>query len=334
MKVLIVGGTGFIGYHSALEFLANGHKVTSLSFDDIDLTGWYPKEIDINYGDVFKMSEDELIKLCKGHDALVYAFGPDDRFAPPAPAYEFFFERLVTHPARLAAAAKKAGIKKFVAMGSYFTYYHRLHPEKKLAQKHPYIRCRAEQEQALINAGGDGMDVCVLELPYIFGTMPKRVPLWKDVLLDIIIPMDPVYYPKGGSAMISVENAAKAVYGAVMYGRHGALYPIGDINMDWNSMLEIMLSAMGTPKRIVNVPCFLAALYGLKHKREVKKQGKETGLDPVKLMKDIQCQYLYYDADEFSRNELKYGGGDVEEAIRKTVRRALEEYDKEAKQFV
>ena len=45
------------------------------------------------------------------------------------------YEVITTHPARLAAAAKKAGIKKFVVTGSYFTYYHRQHPEKKLAQK-------------------------------------------------------------------------------------------------------------------------------------------------------------------------------------------------------
>ena len=333
MKVMIVGGTGFIGYHSALEFLKNGHKVTSLSLDDIDLTDWYPKEVDVHYGDVFKMSEDDFIDLFTGHDALVYAVGPDDRFTPPAPAYEFFFERLVTHPSRLASAAQKAGVKKFVVANSYFAYYHRLHPEKKLTEKHPYIRCRVEQAQALIDAGDSGMNVCVLELPYIFGAMPQRVPLWKDVLLDMLISMSTVYYPQGGSTMISVENVAGAVYGAVMNGRHGARYPVGDVNMNWNSMLEIMLSAMGTPKKIVNVPCLLVTLYGVKHKREYSRQGKEMGLNPVKLMRDIQCQHLYYDADELSRKELGYSGGGVEAAIRKTIKRCLEEYKKEGKQI-
>lgn len=331
MKVLIVGGTGLIGYYTALEFLENGHKVTSLSFKDIDLGDWYPKKIKVHYGDVFKMTDNEYIKLFKGHDAIVYGIGPDDRFVPDAPAYDFFYDKLVMHPTRMAAAAKKAGVKKFVVLNSYFAYYHRLHPEKNLMERHPYIKCRVEQADSIIDTGGDEMDVCVLELPYIFGAMPERVPLWKDVVVDMLVSMKTVFYPKGGSIMISVENVAKAIYGAVMKGRHGTKYPIGDENKDWNSMLEIMLDALGTPKKIVNIPCFIVKLYGIKHKRDYAKQGKEMGLDPVKLMKDIQCEYLYYDADELSRKELGYGGGDLEESIRKTIDRCLEEYRKEGR---
>lgn len=329
MKVFIAGGTGFIGYHSAMEFLQNGHSVTSLSLKDIDLGKWYPKEVDVNYGDVFEMSDKEMEKLVAGHDALLYAIGPDDRFVPEAPAYPYFYERLVTHPVRLAKAAKKAGVGKFVVCNSYFSYYHRLHPEKKLTEKHPYIRCRVEQASELIAAGGDGMDVMMLELPYIFGAMRERVPLWKEVLLGMLRSMSTVLYPKGGSTMITVENVAKAAYGAVMHGQHGKRYPIGDENIDWNSMLEMMLSAMGTPKKIVNIPCFLVALYGVKHKRDFAKEGKEMGLNPVKLMKDIQCQYLYYDADELSRNELKYGSGGIQKSIEKMIARCMEEYAKE-----
>jgi len=329
MKVFIAGGTGFIGYHTALEFLKNGHEVTSLSLEDINLGGWYPKEVDVHYGDLFEMSDEEMEKLVAGHDALVYAVGPDDRFVPEAPAYPFFYERLVTHPVRLVKAAKKAGIKKIAVCNSYFAYYHRQHPEKKLCEKHPYIRCRVEQADAMIEAGGDGTDVMMLELPYIFGAMPERVPLWKDVLLDMLIKMKTVLYPKGGSVMLSVENVAGAAYGAVMHGEHGGKYPIGDVNVDWNTMLEMMLCAMGTPKKIKTIPCFLVALYGVKHKRDYAKEGKEMGLDPVKLMKDIQCQYLYYDVDAMSRKALKYSGGGVEESIKKTIKRCMEEYEKE-----
>lgn len=331
MKAFIVGGTGFIGYHSVIEFLANGDKVSSLSLDDIDLGDWYPKQVKMHYGDVFGMSEDELAALFKGHDVLIYDVGPDDRFVPKAPAYSYFYERLVTHPTRLAQAAKKAGVKKFVLLNSYFAYYHRLHPEKKLLEKHPYIKCRVEQADAIIAVGGEAMAVCVLELPYIFGAMPQRVPLWKDVLLDMLISTKTVMYPKGGSTIITVENVAKAVHGAAKYGQHGKKYPIGDKNIDWNSMLEVMLGALGTPKKIINIPCFLVTLYGMKHKRDYAKQGKEMGLDPAKLMHDIQCQYLYYDADELSRNELKYGSGGISDSIVKMVNRCLEEYEKEGR---
>ena len=79
MKIMIVGGTGFLGNYTAQVALEHGHEVGSLSLDDIDLKGWYPEEIAVNYGDVFELSEDELVPFFEGYDAMVYSVGPDDR---------------------------------------------------------------------------------------------------------------------------------------------------------------------------------------------------------------------------------------------------------------
>jgi hypothetical protein len=38
---------------------------------------------------------------------------------------------------------------------------------KKLAEHHAYIKCRLEQAECTIKAGGDSMAVMILELPYI-----------------------------------------------------------------------------------------------------------------------------------------------------------------------
>ena len=43
-----------------------------------------------------------------------------------------------------------------------------------LCVKHPYIRSRIAQEQSALSFADDEMSVCVLELPYIFGTQPGR----------------------------------------------------------------------------------------------------------------------------------------------------------------
>ena len=36
-KVMIVGGTGLLGYHAALEFLKRGYRVTTLALEDVGL---------------------------------------------------------------------------------------------------------------------------------------------------------------------------------------------------------------------------------------------------------------------------------------------------------
>ncbi|MHA1819812.1 MAG: NAD(P)H-binding protein [Promethearchaeota archaeon] len=320
MKVFIVGGTGFLGYYACLEFLKRGHQVSTISLPDIELGSWFPKEVEVKYGNVFTMPHDELIDLFKGFDAMVYAVGPDDRVTPKAPAYEFFHERLVVSCTKVVKAAVEAGVKRGVILNSYFAYFDRKYPERHLSERHPYIKCRVEQAESVIKAGDDKMVVSVLELPYIFGTMPERIPLWKDVLLERIRKMKRVMFPKGGSNMITVQHVAEAIVGAAENGKESRRYPVGDENMSWKEMLSIMLEAMGLKKKIITIPTFLATLYGKKIKREDKKQGKEAGLDPEYLFKDIQSQYLYFDPTP-TIEVLKYNRGGVREAIIETVKR-------------
>ena len=168
-KLMIVGGTGFLGYYTAKLALSKGYEVGSVSIldDDLvnkDLDSWFPKEIKNTLLDVFEASEEELVKVFKGYDYMVYAVGPDDRYTPKAPAYDFFHFRLVDSVAKVFRAAEAAGVKKAVVYNSYFAYFDRIYPEMKLAEKHHYIRCRVEQA-AILNEQKKNMEVVVLELP-------------------------------------------------------------------------------------------------------------------------------------------------------------------------
>ncbi|MBD3350589.1 MAG: NAD(P)H-binding protein [Candidatus Lokiarchaeota archaeon] len=321
MKVFIVGGTGFLGYYSTLEFLQRGHEVTTISLPDIELGEWFPKDkVEVKYGNVFKMSHEELVDLFSGYDGMVYAVGPDDRVTPEGSAYKFFHDRLVLSSTKVVKAAKDAGVKKCAVLNSYFAYFDRLWPEKKLAEHHPYIKCRIEQAESVIVVGGNSMDVSVLELPYIFGTMPERVPLWKDILFERLRKMKIVLFPKGGTNMITVEHIAEAVVGAIEQGEHGKRYPIGDANLSWKEMINIITETMGKKKKIITIPTCLGTLYGKILKRKDEKEGKEAGLDYAYLFKDIQSQELYFDPTP-SVEALGYKRGGIEDAIKKTVYR-------------
>ncbi|MBQ4062121.1 MAG: NAD(P)H-binding protein [Christensenellaceae bacterium] len=320
MKIMIVGGTGFLGYYSAKVALERGYEVGSLSLDDIDLKGWYPEEIKVSYGDVFTMTEEELTDKFKGYDALIYSVGPDDRVTPPAPAYEFFHERLVEHPAKVFTAAKKAGIKRSVVFNSYFATFDRLYPEKGLAVYHPYIKSRVEQAERLIGIGGDGMDVIVLELPYIFGSMPEREPLWKNVFIERFFRYPAIFFPKGGTTMIAVEHIGEAAIGALEHGEHGGRYPIGDENHNFRFMLEAMQKGLGTKKPIMQVSKKICAMGGKMIEKKDAKEGKQAGLDMQRLMLDIMGEELYLPDNDAMSEKLKYGRGGLEEAIIKAMK--------------
>ncbi|MDD5018738.1 MAG: NAD(P)H-binding protein [Eubacteriales bacterium] len=319
MKILIVGGTGFLGYHAVLVGLKRGHKLDALAIDDIELGGWYPKEVVVHIGNVFELSEEELQKLFSGFDAVVYAVGPDDRIVPPAPAYDFFHARLVVNCEKTITAARKAGVKRCVVLGSYFAYFDRLWPDKMLCQRHPYIRCRVEQAERAIAAGKDQMSVMILELPYIFGSMPGRVPLWKDVLLDRYIHSRVIFFPKGGTNMIAAEHIGEAIIGALENGEHGKRYPIGDENHSYHEMLEMMMAALGTPKKIVNVPRFMAVIAGIMIDKKHRKNGLESGLNAKYLMRGIQTHDLYFDPSD-SVKALGYHRGGLKQSIIDTMK--------------
>ncbi len=331
-KVFIFGGTGFLGYYAALEFLRKGVAVDTLALpvkDDKDLSGvgdWFPKEVGLKYGNLFEMTEDELVEVLKGYDGMVYAVGPDDRFVPKAPAYDFFKEKLITKVIPVFNAARRAGVKHAVLLSSYFCYFDRTYPERKLSEHHSYIRVRNEQAKALIECGSeDTMSVSVLELPYIFGAMPERMPLWKEVFLDRFEKMPACFFTTGGTIMIHVTGIAESVVAGMFNGKHGVRYPIGNKNVKFTDMFKIINDEAGVKKKVLVVPTWMAAMGGGFIDKKFHKEGREGGLDHKKLMYDIQSKYYYFDPkpvwEQLGYDELGYNGGlGIIEGIHDTVK--------------
>jgi nucleoside-diphosphate-sugar epimerase len=308
-----------LGHQAALACRQRGHAVQCIGSSEVAPGCPWPDAITLRQADVFRMPKRQLARLFVGVDAMVYAVGPDDRVVPPAPAYDFFHERLVRACARVVAAAREAGVRRTVVLGSYYTHFERLWPHKTLAAHHPYIRCRVEQAESAFAEGRGRMSVSVLELPYIFGVLPGREPLWKATLLDRLLRMPVVVYPRGGSAMITAAHVGEAVAGAVERGRDGTSYAIGDENLSWDEMLQTMFGALGLQRRIVHLPAFAGGLVGRAARRADARHGRESGLDAEHLFSAVMSDCLYLDADAVAR-ELGYGRGGVREAIVETVR--------------
>ena len=343
-KVFICGGTGFLGFYSAKEFLRQGVEVSVLALPNEITLGqsWWPSEIKVNYGKLFDFKNDkatdlvtkeQLVDYFKGHDVLVYAVGPDDRMhtTPGVSGYDFFHKYLVDKVIPVFEAAKEAGVKKAVLLNSDFAYFNRIWPEKHLADRHPYIKVRCEHGDALIKVGGGrangGMDVVVLELPYIFGNMPEREPLWKEIFLDRFAKMPAVMFPKGGTNMIHVNGIAEAVVAASYYGEHGDKLPIGAYDETYKTMINMMMEDCGATKRYMGVPTWMATIGGYMVANSIKKTNQDSGLNYKYLMKDIQSQKLYFGQDVIDavRKHLHYdefgynGGGSLEDGIKKTM---------------
>ncbi|HNQ66866.1 MAG TPA: hypothetical protein PKN32_00690 [Bacteroidales bacterium] len=329
-NVFIAGGTGFLGYYSALKFVEMGAKVSTISLDEnINEKEWFPKNINLAYGNLFEMSRDEVFELLenKGYDTFVYALGPDDRVTPKAPAYNYFYKYLVVQCEKICVAAKRAGLKRCILMNSYFVHFDRLE-NGRLSKNHPYIRARKEQSDRILSLGEDGIfDVMIIELPYIFGQMPEREPIWKNVFVERFRKMPAIYFPDGGTTAVHVSGVAECIVAAAFNGKNGTKYLPASENIKYNEMITYMMSLAGFPRKFRKLPISIAYIGGLFMVLGDKLHGKQSGLHLAKIMIDILSKDLYADCKQY-KIELNYselgfkGGDDIRVGIRQAIKRA------------
>ncbi|MEZ0395566.1 MAG: NAD(P)H-binding protein [Anaerolineales bacterium] len=315
-RVCIIGGTGFLGYHTAQEFLAAGWEVTVVGLPPAPPAGLFSASVRLVIQDIHRLADSDLASLLAGQDGLVFAAGLDDRLTPPRPAYPKFHAANVASLERLIRLAKEAGVRRLVVLGSYFTYFDRLWPALKLAERHPYIRSRLEQARLVTSA--EGIEGIVLELPYIFGALPLAgwKPLWAP-LIQYLRSSHTLFYMKGGTACISALTVGRAVLAAMERGQAGLCYPIGQENLTWEQMLTRLAAAEGRRVRVLPLPGWLihlamriiAVVHAL--------QGKEGGLNLAHFA-SLQTAHTFLDPEP-SRQALGYTFGDLDEAFRQTL---------------
>lgn len=300
-KVLVLGGTGLLGYATTRELVARGYQVTSVALPPIptdDLFAEFGDAVDSRLEDVTAFSDEQLAELVAGHYAVMYAIGADERTVPPAPAVRFFYEANVLPTQRIAAAARDAGVEKFVVYGSYFAEFAQTKPELGL-QHEAYPIMRLLQEQVAFAEGDGAMDVTSLRLPYIFGTMPGRMPLWKMFVDQIRGQQVFPAHPGGITAAVTTRQVAQAAVGAMEQGEHRGTYALGGYNLSHQEFYETIVRRLGQDTQVPLVPFEAleqtladldqkAAEQGVEHGIHMVLSGRvravDLGIDPAPVM--------------------------------------------------
>ena len=316
MNVFIFGGTGLLGSAAAQIFIDRGHSVKTVALPPLPEGAPIPEEMEIEFVNFNELSDEDIEKRFTGIDAFVYAAGVDERVEFPAPVYDAYKKFNIDPVDRCLRIAKKCGVKRCVVLGSYFAWLAKERPDMRLTEKHPYIRSRIDQEEVAFKYADDDMGVAVLELPYIFGTQPGRKPVWVILIeqLQRFEKMPATFYPAGGTAMLTVRQVGEAIVGAAEQVKGARAYGISCYNLTWRQFLKIVYRAMDgiEDRKIVDVPKFMFQSFGLIMRKDYKKRGIESGIDPVGLA-DIMGMNLFIPTDD--TKELGCTPDDIEAAI-------------------
>lgn len=241
MKILIVGGTGMIGSHTALHLRQRGHEVTVAArkpVSDDSLVAGFPLVI----GDYTEGTfvEDDLAAF----DGVVFAAGNDIRHLSPDVDEDLFWERTQSGGVpRFIELAKRAGVRRVVQIGS---YYHQVMPE--LVGRDAYVRARSLADEGARALADDDFNVSTLNPPSILGVVPgiatrryAKMIAWAEGNLAKV----PDFAPPGGTNYLSVRSLAEAIGGALDRAESGRAYLIGDANLTFREFFQALIDATG-----------------------------------------------------------------------------------------
>jgi nucleoside-diphosphate-sugar epimerase len=306
VNVAVVGGTGLIGRHAAVELLARGHAVTLLSrrppAEPLDGTRHVP----------FDLTARAVGGVLDGADALVHAGGTDYRVLPHGSAERFFRRLNVDATVRLLEAAIASGVKRAVLVTS---FYPGVLPGATVAE-HPYLATRVEEEERALAACDGKLPLAIVQPPFVIGHAPGRASLGAT-LAAWVRSRAPLLAPPGGSSFLTARALGEAIATALERGRAGARYLVGDENLRWSELLERFARAAGRSERPLLVPRALLTAAAFAVDVFARAGGREPGVRPIEWSR-LWASEMFYDASA-ARDELGHCVGDLDETIAELV---------------
>jgi len=252
MKVLVTGGSGFLGEHVVRELLARGgNDVRVLCRSHAPMLEELGAEQVL--GDVLSEADvASALKGCKGvfHLAGVVSRDPEDS--------QLMMRVHVDGTRTLLAAAAKAKVKRVVLASSSgtvaVTEAERVSTERdgyatEVAIKWPYYASKIYQEKAaLALAETLGIELVVVNPSLLLGPGDRRLSSTKDVLRFLRRQLPVV--PPGGINFVDVRDAAAATVNAMERGKPGERYLMGGPNWTFEEFFGRLARAakMGQPR--------------------------------------------------------------------------------------
>jgi nucleoside-diphosphate-sugar epimerase len=284
-----------IGGHAALYLASMDHDVT--------VSGRKPPQDSTALASLPFLQGDYVAGTFKeqdlaGFDAVVFAAGNDIRHVPQGADYDahVLHANADAVPA-FAALAKRAGVRHFIHVGSFYPH---IAPE--LMEKNVYIRSRKMATDGIAALADDSFHVVSLDAPFVVGAVPgMSLPMFEaytryaEGKLGI-----PPFGPAGGTNFISTQSLSEAMGAALERGENGKAYLVGDENLSFADYFKLFFRAAGND---IDVPSL----------------DQEHPMLPDAAIFTGRGNMVRYQPDENTMTDLGYRRNDVARAVKEVV---------------
>ncbi|MEQ1922306.1 MAG: NAD-dependent epimerase/dehydratase family protein [Pyrinomonadaceae bacterium] len=317
-RILITGGTGFLGTHIVQNFLAYGEK--NLKVMASSVPEWM-KDAGIKAVEGSVTDRDDVAKACKNVSAIFHLAGKVSRDNDDAAA----MNKIHLEGTRiLCEAAKEAGVQTMVLASSSGTLAvsedgqvvdETFPPPIKILTRWAYYASKYYQERAAIeNFDGDGRKLVIMNPSLLLGPDDERLSSTKPVL-DFLARKIP-YTPSGGLNFVDARDAAAAFIAALEKGNHQEKYLLGAANMTFEQFFgrlerlsDVAAPALKVPKKLAMAgSSMISSIY--------KHWGKTSPVAPNEVE---QAEYFWYFDSSKAIEELGFEPRDPQETLNDTI---------------
>ncbi|MDQ3798818.1 MAG: NAD-dependent epimerase/dehydratase family protein [Acidobacteriota bacterium] len=317
-KILITGGTGFLGTHIVRQFLARGEK--NLRVMASSVPEWM-KDAGVEAAEGSVTNREDVASAVRNVSAVYHLAGRVSRDNQDAAA----MNKIHVQGTRiLCEAAKEAGAKTLILASSSGTIAVS-ETEEILDETYPapveiisrwaYYASKYYQERtALENFDGKGLKLVILNPSLLLGTEDERLSSTKPVL-DFLARKIP-YTPSGGLSFVDARDAAEAFLNALEKGNHQEKYLLGAANMTFREFFGRLERLSGVSAPMLRVPKKLA-MTGASLIESVFRNWNRTS--PVQPKEVEQAEYFWYFDSTKAAEELNFSPRDAQETLQDTI---------------
>ncbi len=263
MKILVTGGTGFMGTYLVPILLDQGHNVRLLVRDMEKAHKLFGDECEIVNGDI--RDRETLKGLCDGIEIVYHMAALMGHDSPSNEAFEKFRKVNVDGVQNIIHAAKEGNVKKFIYISSTAAMglqnLVNIDEETECKPYTPYQVTKREAELMILN------EVRLNQFPAVI-VRPSMVygPGFKGDFLTIAKVCKTGFFPKIGkgqnlSPALYIEDLAMALERFIENGKVGEIYLLSS-NQSYSLEDTVRIIGKALNKRIhyVYIPKFIALL--------------------------------------------------------------------------